>query len=511
MLFVVSIIFSLVVFAGVSAFGAKKNLCTITINSNDEAQLFKKHLGTADWNFIELAPAGGENAAKSWFNEACQKNIRCDVLVVSGHFGGSFFGSSKLTLSMQDLEKNSCDSKCDGILKQPREVFLFGCNTLASKEKDHRSPEEYLQVLLADGFSVTQASQIVSFRYSGFGDSFKHSMSQIFATTPRIYGFSSVGPSGKKVAPYLEKYLQDSAEDYKNFSTFSATLGLATNEKLMSALRKTKITQATGLIPNLRNAEEKPYCYIRSENKTILQKLRFIKRLFKDSSAIKILSHIQSFLHELKTAENYSLSLEEQNALAEFANDKKLKRDLINLLNLQGDVYLPLKIDVLNTLKDLEIVNLEFVNTTLNSLIDLRTPFTDLRKNLLCSAQTNINIPGSSIPEARWSELEFLSALICVKPQDTAIHHKMAQVMLQSKVATLRATAIWFFYSVPPETIEIQKALATVLRDDSEVFVRLSAAIVLKNFRPTAADVLEILAGAQAQEKDSTVRSYFFF
>lgn len=200
----------------------KKNACTVTINSKNEAEIFKKHLSPENWNFIELAPTdSSDKTDKTWFNQACQKNIRCDLLIISGHFGGTFFGSSKLTLSTEDLEKNSCDQKCDGILKQPREVFLFGCNTLATKEKDRRTPEDYLQVLLADGFSMAQASQIVSFHYSSFGNSFKDTMAQVFASVPRLYGFSSIAPSGVSISPLLNNYLQSSAKEYEDFDTYT--------------------------------------------------------------------------------------------------------------------------------------------------------------------------------------------------------------------------------------------------------------------------------------------------
>ena len=484
----------------------KKNLCTITINSNDEAELFKKHLGPANWNVIELVPSTGDAASKSWFNEACKKNIRCDVLIISGHFGGTFFGSSKFSLSMQDLESNSCDQKCDGILKQPREVFLFGCNTLASKEKDHRSPEEYMQVLLSDGFSTTQASQIVSFRYSGFGDSFKHSMTQVFATTPRIYGFTSVGPSGKKIAPLLSKYLVDSAAEYQNFEAYDKKLGAGTNQKLMTAMKVTTIAQARGLIPKMQDADEKPYCYIRSAKKTTTQKLTYIKSLFQDSSAIKILSHIQSFLHEIKSKPQ-ALTDEDHKILSEFAEDEKLKKDLFTLLKLEGDVYLPLKTDVLNTLKDLGIVNNAFVTEAMNKMIDLRSPFTEMRKNMLCSLQLKINIPFESIPAERWNELEFLSSLVCIKPQDLAIQKRVAQLITEAASAIVRGTAIWLFYSQPTVDIEIQKSIATSLRTDSETYVRQSAAMVLRQLKPTSTEVIRIIVEAYSAEKDPNVRA----
>ena len=131
-------------------------VCTVTINSENEKQVFQTYL--KDFNFIELA----DGERDGWLKRACAKNIQCDILLVSGHFGGTFFGKSEYKLSMTDLEESSCEQSCDGIIKRPKEKFLMGCNTLAGKAKDTRSPEEYVRVLMADGLTRQQAQQIAA-------------------------------------------------------------------------------------------------------------------------------------------------------------------------------------------------------------------------------------------------------------------------------------------------------------------------------------------------------------
>ncbi len=483
---------------------SKKNLCTVTINSNNESELFKRNLSPSDWNFIELAPKSAETASKNWFNEACQQNIRCDVLVISGHFAGSFFGNTNLKLSMEDLERNSCDQKCDGILKQPREVFLFGCNTLASKEKDSRSPEEYMQVLLGDGFSTEQASQIVSFRYSGFGDSYKQRMTQVFATTPRIYGFSSIGPSGSTVEPMLQSYLHTNAKDYADYGTYVSKSGTKTNLQLSLALDSTSLTQATGAIPLLKYADEKPYCYIRNEQRSSVDKLRYIQNLFQTGHAIKILPHIEEFLQQLKNKK--TLSPEEQNILTELATDQKLKSDLIALLQLTGDVYLPLKTHVLNTLKDLNLVSSQFISKAYNELIDLNSPFTNIRSSTLCSLQGQIIIPTSIIPTARYRDYEFITAMMCLKLNDKVIQNQVADTISIATDPKLKLTAIWFFYQAPTDDVAIQSILATALRDDLEANIRQSAITVLRYLKPKNLAVINLIVQAFIKEKNSEIK-----
>ncbi len=198
----------------------KYNVCGITINSDEEIKSFKKHLNPKDFNFVELTdvidPAAiqKKEVPNDWFDAVCEKDIRCDVLVISGHFGGSFFGDKGIGLSLDALEKYSCNGKCKNILNSAKEVFLMGCNTLATKDSDHRTPEQYLQVLLDDDIDRAQAERIVQARYGALGDSFKDRMQRVFENVPNIYGFTSVGPSGKTVKPFLDKYF-NKVGDYK--------------------------------------------------------------------------------------------------------------------------------------------------------------------------------------------------------------------------------------------------------------------------------------------------------
>ena len=71
----------------------------------------------------------------------------------------------------------------------------------------------------------------------------------------------------------------------------------------------------------------------------------------------------------------------------------------------------------------------------------------------------------------------------------------------------MRGTAIWFFYSQPTVDIEIQKSIATSLRTDSETYVRQSAAMVLRQLKPTSTEVIRIIVEAYSAEKDPNVRA----
>ncbi len=112
----------------------KKTVCSMVINSADEINAFKSALSPNAFDFVELTQNKKDSA--DWFRNSCAAKIQSDILVISGHFAGTFFGESGLNLPINDLESASCRSECDGILKRPKEVFLFGCNTLAGKKAD---------------------------------------------------------------------------------------------------------------------------------------------------------------------------------------------------------------------------------------------------------------------------------------------------------------------------------------------------------------------------------------
>lgn len=489
---------------------ASKNACTVTLNSTEEAELFKKHLNPADWNFIELTENALNDQDNQWLQKSCEKKIKCDILIVSGHFGGTFFGKSPFRLSVEDLEAASCDSHCSGIIHEPKEVFLFGCNTLASKDKDRRTPEEYMRVLLEDGFSQAQASQIVSFRYSGFGDSFKTKMTQIFAKSPRIYGFSSIGPSGKTVEPYLKKYLEVTKKEYENFEKFNQMQSTKPNVKFLEALKKTKVDQAAGSLLNMKRVEEKPYCYIRSSKINNVDKIKYIEELLTKGAGIKLLSHIQKFIHDLK-ANPDAMTEPEKMTFEKIRHNEKIKKDLITLLNLSGDVYIPLKTNVISALRDLDIISSAEAIQSMNKILQLDKPFTEAKQNYLCSSNLSANISADMIPAARFSESTFVIVLTCLMPNDPRIaDHLIANLDPKQTDLFLKTNTIYALQRLqakdPRHHLAIAKVSATPNLPD---YVRFAISYVLSQLKSKNPDINILIAKAlQHEDNPVVVRNY---
>src|SRR4051812_12263864 len=75
---------SLAALLSFAANAAPKTVCTITVNSADERDIFRRNLPPGDYKFVELV----ERGRKDWLASACQQRVQCDALIISGHFDG---------------------------------------------------------------------------------------------------------------------------------------------------------------------------------------------------------------------------------------------------------------------------------------------------------------------------------------------------------------------------------------------------------------------------------------
>ncbi len=201
--------------AGHSQLVFAKTVCAMTFNSSNEKEVFKKHLSPLGYDFKELVPP---NKNPNWLKEQCLSSVKCDILLISGHFGGIFFGEQlSSTLSLNEIEKYKNDNRCSGIFKNPRSIYLMGCNTLSGKTPDHRSVSDYLRVLVGDGFPIDLAEEVAASRYLDFGLSIADQMKSNFSSSSNLIGFESTGPLGAQAAPLLERaFLKSSRQEKIN-------------------------------------------------------------------------------------------------------------------------------------------------------------------------------------------------------------------------------------------------------------------------------------------------------
>lgn len=311
---------------------AKKNVCTITANSAEEKELFQKYLNKDDFNFTELTTIGQNSGQpqENWFFNACNAGIKCDVLIISGHFGGAFYGSSGYSLGLNQMEYMSCQQRCSGILENPQEVFLMGCNTLASKDRDHRGPQEYIQALLASGYDAADAERIAAARYSPLGSSTLERMQRVFESVPMIYGYSSIGPLGKNVKPALAKYLKQVGDYEAHLNKIEG--GERKNPLFFQNMKMFAIRTTQGVQRSSPLAIKKEnVCQLSDEKIETTKKIKKSKKLLTEDF-FTYFPAVSSFVRNTFPNPNIDVDTDDERAfplIESFKRDKNLKSQVV--------------------------------------------------------------------------------------------------------------------------------------------------------------------------------------
>jgi len=190
------------------AIAAKKTVCTITVNSADEKDTFRRYLPADQYEFVELV----EKGRPDWLASACRQGVRCDALIISGHHDNEqgFFSDRVEAgeyLNEGEMERVACSDSCPGLFSQLKEVYLFGCNTL-NPEPAHAVTGEIPRSLVRAGYARPDAERITRTLTALHADSGRDRMRRIFRNVPAIYGFASVAPLGPTAAGLLRSHFQ---------------------------------------------------------------------------------------------------------------------------------------------------------------------------------------------------------------------------------------------------------------------------------------------------------------
>jgi hypothetical protein len=194
------------------AHAERRTVCTITVNSDDEREVLRRTLPPADYDFVELV----ERGRPDWLHGACEKRVRCDVLLISGHFdGGTEFYTDRPDqreyLPVEEMERVACSESCPGLFSQLKEVYLMGCNTL-NPQPMRTVPGEVTRSLASAGATAADAQRTADMLGERYGESNRDRMRQIFKEVPVIYGFPGKAPLGRYAGPILERYLRGGGE-----------------------------------------------------------------------------------------------------------------------------------------------------------------------------------------------------------------------------------------------------------------------------------------------------------
>ena len=451
-------------------------VCAFSFHSPDELAAIKSELSTEDFVFTDLSPvfrgdvgsAGSTLARKTpgWFMDRCRPDLRCDIVIYSGEFAGAFFGNYGYFVTVQEMEEASCQSRCQGLFRDPREVFLLGCNTLATKSADQRTPEEYRNVLLAHGYSHADAERVVAQRYGPLGPSFRESLRRMFIGVPRLYGFSSVAPLGAATAPRLHDYFRRKG-DYARYLTRAERDG-ALNEELLAAFAGTGLVQASGVTPlEPTGADRALVCRLYDDAETVSERLRIVRNLLARQDFLAFVPTVEVFLDRHPPEEYVGA---ERRLLGEIESLEAPRREVTELMY-RLDVSV-LKMQMANLARQLAwITPAEHDRLTAEGLKQLLAePLSSEVADIGCElgkyADTGAALRSEDIPEQLLWHTEGYRLLDCLSPTDPRVTVRM----LSGLENIDEATRVWAAYALwrrRPLDDEVLVAMAPRLNDPS--------------------------------------------
>jgi hypothetical protein len=287
-------------FAAVPAFADKSTVCTITVNSADEKEVLRQRLPADQFDFVELV----EHGRPDWLASACERKVKCDVLVISGHFdaGVQFYSDRpdvREYLPVSEMEQQACSDACPGVFANLKEVYLFGCNTLDPSPIRLGGPE-LARSLTRAGYGPAEAQLVAESLATRHGESSRERMRRIFMNVPVIYGFSAAAPLGATAGPLLDRYLQNAGTSIGSGQPDPA---------LLAQFAGKSMSVASGLTASDPEAAyRKDVCQFIDKRLSAAQKLGFLHDLLgRDMAEVRLfLDRIEALLSGLSESDRKS-------------------------------------------------------------------------------------------------------------------------------------------------------------------------------------------------------------
>lgn len=298
----------------VSLLAALLTVCTVTVNSADERDAFREFLPADKYQFVELV----ERGRPDWLASSCKKGVSCDVLVVSGHFAGTEFYSSKPqnneTLPVDEMERVACSDSCPDLFSRLQEVYLFGCDTLKPEPVVSATPE-IVRGLVRSGLPRADAERFARGFSERHAENARDRMRRVFPNVPVIYGFSALAPYGRTAGPMLKGYFQSGAGEEIGSGRVSS--------KLVKLFAPSSMVVTNGLRDADANADHRAQaCQYYDDRVTRADKLRLIHRALSGEMALVRMTfdRAERFFASVSDAERREASMAA--ALTEIARDQ---------------------------------------------------------------------------------------------------------------------------------------------------------------------------------------------
>jgi hypothetical protein len=319
--------FALAASVGVSA--SQGTVCTVTVNSADEREVFRQYLPEGRFKFVELV----ERGRPDWLASACEKKVQCDVLLVSGHFAGNEFYSSKFDVSeslpVDEMERVACSASCPDLFANLKEVYLFGCDSLKPEPVRSAAPE-IVRGLERAGVSRAEAERIARGLSERHAEASRNRMRRIFANVPVIYGFSSLAPYGRVAGPMLARHFEKATTDEVGTGRPSA--------RLLSMFAPASMVVTNGQRATDANADYRAEaCRFYDDGITTAARIGFMQELLgRDMSQVRIVfDRVEKYIAGLDAAKRSDPGT--RTALEHLANDRATRERYLHVTRATED------------------------------------------------------------------------------------------------------------------------------------------------------------------------------
>ena len=331
-------------------------------------------------------------------------------------------------------------------------------------------------------------------------------MSQVFQSSPRIYGFSSIAPSGKTVEPLLKKFLKSSTQDYNDFDQSNLILGIQKNKKLFSALKDTAIEQVSGLsfLDPARVKAERPYCYLANEKISRLDKLKYVSQVLLSGHALTMIPYIKEFIQELSSQKDQST--EELQILNKISQSERVKSDFNQILSLKGNAYIGLRFGLMSMMMDLKLLTQSEYDTALTQIIDLKKPITVEYVNSICSLGFQTDVNPNLISDENKKDADLYRLLGCLKPRNENVLTMIIGIMKNDPDINLKKAAAEALGEIKPSSQRIHMMIADVMKNDPDRYVRFFAVSALGKIKPISEKFQMMIADVMKNDPDEDVR-----
>jgi hypothetical protein len=429
-------------------------VCAFSFHGPDEIQVFKDRLPAGDFEVLDLSPhllpttasrqVRDDDGTSSWLLDLCRPDLRCDMVVYSAEFAGRFFGAYGVPLGLADMEEASCQPRCAGLFHTPREVFLLACNTLATKDQDRRTPADYLDVLLAHGFDRATAERVVAMRYGPLGPSFRESLRRIFKDVPRLYGFSSVAPSGPYTAPLLHRYFRAKG-DYRRWLE-QAEPADRRNDELLAAFRGTGLVQTDGLTDAEPGSRDRDIvCRLYDEREPVAERLRTIQQVLTRPDFLGFLPTIQVFIDRHPPD---SLTGDQARILDDIRRSEAARDEVLGIVRELGPSTLQL--DLAHTARHLGwLTDEDFRLLALAAAHALlRRPLTSEVVDIMCEIPRHASLRdefgSDDLSPVLFANAEGIRLVACINPSDARVNARLADGLDHPELAM----RLWAAYAL---------------------------------------------------------------